>query len=250
MRRGWAGGSLEAPQPKEATMKVRELMTRDVLTIGPEAPLKDVAKLFVTRRISGLPVCDIEGDVIGVISEGDILYKEHDPSEGHRGGPLAWISSGSARYPGYTKSRALAVRAAMTSPAITIAPHEPVSEAARLMARHRVNRLPVVRDGKLVGIITRTDLVRAFTRTDDEIEREIRDDVLEHTLWIARDRLDIAVANGVVTLGGELQTRNEVELLCRLVARVPGVSAVESTVRWTFDDTKRNGRRALERPLG
>ena len=75
-------------------MKVSELMTENVLTIGPEAPIKDVAKVLVTNGISGLPVCDIEGDVLGVISEADILYKEHDPAEGHVGGPLGWIIEG------------------------------------------------------------------------------------------------------------------------------------------------------------
>jgi CBS domain-containing protein len=234
---------------KEAIMKIRELMTRKVLTIGPEAPIKDVAKILVTNRISGLPVCDIEGHVLGVISEGDILYKEYDPTEGHRGGPLAWISSGSSRFPGYTKSRALAARAAMTAPAITIAPHESVSEAARIMAGRGVNRLPVVKDDRLVGIVTRADLVRAFTRTDAELEREIEEDILERTLWIDEGRVDVAVTNGVVTLDGQLETRSDVQVLCRLAARVPGVSSVESTVRWSVDDTTHRGRRALERPL-
>jgi CBS domain-containing protein len=230
-------------------MKVRELMTRRVLSIGPEAPIKDVAKILVQNRISGLPVCDIAGHVLGVISEGDIIYKEHDPTEGSRGGLLAWMSNSTSRYPGYTKSRALAARSAMTAPALTIAPYQSVSEAARLMAKHGVNRLPVVKDDKLVGIITRADLVRAFTRTDSEIEREIDEDVLERTLWIEADRVEVEVADGVVRLHGTLHTRSDVELLCRLVARVPGVSSVESTVRWQIDDTTRRGRRELERPL-
>lgn len=230
-------------------MKVRELMTRRVLTIGPEAPIKDVAKILVQNRISGLPVCDIEGHVLGVISEGDILYKEYDPAEGYGGGPLAWFSSGSARYPGYTKSRALAARSAMTSPAITIAPEQSVSDAARMMSSNGVNRLPVVKDEKLVGIVTRADLVRAFVRTDDEIRREIAEDVLERTLWLDPGTVDVEVENGVVTLDGRLPTLSDVDLLCRLVARVPGVSSVESTGRSDVDDTTRRGRRALERPL-
>ena len=230
-------------------MKVRELMTKRVLTIGPEAPIKDVAKILVENGISGLPVCDIEGHVLGVISEGDILYKEHDPVEGARGGPLAWLSSGSPRYAGYAKSRAMAARAAMTTPAITIAPHQSVSEAARIMASRGVNRLPVVKDEKLVGIVTRADLVRAFVREDAEILREIEDDVLERTLWLDRGRVTVEVEHGVVMLAGTLQTRSDVELLGRLVGRVPGVSSIESSVRWEIDDTTRSGRRALERPL-
>jgi CBS domain-containing protein len=250
MRRERLRGSMDGGRRlKEAVMKVGQLMTRSVLTIGPEAPIKDVAKLMVQHRISGLPVCDVEGHVVGVISEGDILYKEYDPYEGYRGGPLAWLSNGSSTYRGFTKSRALAARAAMTSPAITIAPYQSVSEAARMMSELGVNRLPVVKDGKLVGIITRGDLLRAFTRTDHEIEQEIREDVLERTLWIDTDRVEVEVANGVVRLDGLLHTRSDADVLCRLVARVPGVSSVESTVRWHVDDTTRQGRRELERPL-
>ena len=88
-------------------MRVSELMTEKVLTIGPEAPIKDVAKILIANGISGLPVCDIERRVLGVVSEGDILYKEHDPREGHTGGPLGWIIEGAPDYAGLAKSKAL-----------------------------------------------------------------------------------------------------------------------------------------------
>src|SRR6186997_369491 len=139
-------------------MRVSELMTEKVLTIGPEAPIKDVAKILVANGISGLPVCDIEGRVLGVVSEGDILYKEHDPSEGHAGGPLGWIIDGSPNQAVFVKAKALTARKAMTSPAVTIAPYESAAEAAQIMCERHVNRLPVVKDGVLVGIVTRADL--------------------------------------------------------------------------------------------
>jgi CBS domain-containing protein len=227
-------------------MRVRELMTKNVLSIGPEAPIKDVARILVENRISGLPVCDIEGHVLGVISEGDILYKEYDPAEGRRGRPLAWVATDMGTYSRAMKSRAMEARSAMTAPAITVPPYESISAAARIMAERGVNRLPVVKDEKLVGIITRADLVRAFTRTDDQVEREIKEDILERTLWIDRNVVSVAVKKGVVTLDGVLEKRADAELLARLVARVPGVSSVESTVRWVVDDTTRKYRRALE----
>lgn len=230
-------------------MQVRELMTEKVFTIGPEAPIKDVARILVDNGISGLPVCDIEGRVIGVISEGDILYKEHDPSEGHIGGPLGWIIEGTPNYAGYIKAKALTARKAMTSPAITIAPHESVAQAARIMCEHHVNRLPVVTDEKLVGIVTRADLVRAFTRTDAEIEQELTKDVLDRTMWIDPGKVEIDVRNGVAALSGRLHTRSDVELLNRLAARVPGLVAVESTVVWDVDDATRKGRRSLEQSV-
>ena len=230
-------------------MKVSELMTEKVLTIGPEAPIKDVAKVMVANGISGLPVCDIEGGVLGVISEGDILYKEHDPAEGHIGGPLGWIIEGAPNHEGYTKAKALTARKAMTSPAITIAPWESVSQAARIMCERHVNRLPVVHNEKLVGIVTRADLVRAFTRTDAEVEQELKRDVLERTMWIDPGKVEVNVENGVAALSGRLLNRRDVELLNKLAARVPGVVGVESTVEWDVDETTRKGRRSLERPV-
>jgi len=229
-------------------MRVRDLMTEHVLTIGPEAPIKDVAKILVEHRVSGLPVCDIEGHVLGVVSEGDILYKEHDPTEGHLGGPLGWIVDGSPNFLGAVKAKALTAAKAMTSPAVTIAPYESASEAARLMCERRVNRLPVVKDDKLVGIVTRADLVRAFTRTDEQIKQEIEEEVLERTMWIDAGKVEAIVSRGAVRLDGRLHTRSDVELLERLVARVPGVVSVASSVVWQVDDTTRKGRQALELP--
>jgi CBS domain-containing protein len=231
-------------------MRVRELMTENVITIGPEAPIKEVAKILVENRISGVPVCDIEGKLMGVVSEGDILYKEHDPRERHLGGPLGWIVDGSPNYAAYIKAAALTARKAMTSPAITIAPYESVAQAARIMCEHGVNRLPVVKDDRLVGIVTRSDLVRAFIRTDDEIERELTDGVLDRTMWIDRGRVQVAVEDGSVELTGVLRRRSDVELLTRLAGQVPGVVSVDSTVRWDVDDVSRKGRRTLERQAG
>ena len=228
-------------------MHVQELMTTPVLSIGPEASLKDVAEIFVERGISGLPVCDVENHVVGVISEGDILYKEHDPSTGRKGGPLAWLIDGNT--PAVIKSRALTVREAMTSPALTVTPWSSVSEAARLMSERGINRLPVVRNNELVGIVTRTDLVRAFTRSDGEIERELRDEVLERTLWLERDTVELEVKRGAVKLAGMLQTRSDATLLERMVGRIPGVVSVTSELTWNVDDTRRRERLTTARKV-
>jgi CBS domain-containing protein len=193
-----------------------------------------------------MPVCDIEGHVLGVISEGDILYKEHDPRDSHLGGPLGWIVDGTPDYAGYAKAQALTARKAMTSPAVTIAPWESVADAARIMCERHVNRLPVVKDERLVGIVTRSDLVRAFTRSDEEIEHEVKEDVVERTMWIDSGEVEAIVTSGHATLSGRLHKRSDVDLLNRLVARVPGVTEVDSTVTWDIDDTTRKGRRALE----
>jgi CBS domain-containing protein len=230
-------------------MRVRDLMTTNVLTIGPEASIGDVAAVLTDYRISGLPVCSIEGHVLGVVSEGDILYKEHDPRDRGLGGPLGWLIQGIPSADAYEKAAATTAGEAMSSPAITIAPYESVSAAARLMTEHGVNRLPVVQDEKLVGIVTRADLVRAFSRPDAEVEAEIREEVLARTMWVAAGSVDVHVERGTVTLTGSLDRRSDAELLERLARRVPGVVTVASSVGWRVDDTTRRGRAALERSM-
>lgn len=222
-------------------MKVDQLMQKDVVTVAPDASLKDVAAALMEHRISGMPVCDEEGRVLGVISEGDILYKERGRIA-RPGGPLAWLVDGTP-YADVTKSWAQTAREAMTAPAITIAPGSAAAEAARLMIEKCVNRLVVVdRDGQLVGIHSRADLVRAFTRSDAEIAEEIRDDVLERVLWVEPKTITIAVRNGEVELAGELETSTDAAVLVNLVERIPGVVAVRSNVTHRVDDPSRAGR--------
>ena len=144
-------------------MKVRDLMQSDVRTTSPDESLKDVARTLVENRISGMPVCDAEGKVVGVISEGDILFKERGRPE-QRSAPLGWLLDGGSRTD-LKKATARTVGDAMTAPAVTIRPSSSATAAARLMIEQGVNRLPVVmQDGRVVGIVTRADLVRAFTR--------------------------------------------------------------------------------------
>jgi CBS domain-containing protein len=227
-------------------MKVREIMSTEVLTTGPETPLRDVAAILVENKISGLPVCDAERHVMGVISEADILYKEHDPRQGRPTGPLAWFVEGSPDT-ALAKAHALTAREAMTSPPVTVRPHQSLAEAARIMSERHINRLPVVKNDELVGIVTRADLVRAFARPDRDVEHELRVDVLERTLWLDRDTVDVDVEHGNVKLSGRLPKRSDAVLLENLAARVPGAISVASTLTWDLDDTTRRERRELER---
>jgi CBS-domain-containing membrane protein len=111
---------------EEPNMRVREVMTQDVLSIGPDAPIREVARLLVEHRISGVPVCDTQDTVLGVVSEADILYKEHDPDEGHLRGPLGWIVDGIPDPARTAKAAASTAGEAMTAPAVTIAQYTSV----------------------------------------------------------------------------------------------------------------------------
>lgn len=210
-------------------MKVSDLMSTDVVTTTPAAPLRDVARMLVERRISGMPVCDDAGCLVGVVSEGDILLKERGPTD-NRDGFLRWLlRSPSERE--LEKTRARTAGEAMTSPPVTVMPFESAAAAARRMTELGVKRLPVVTvDGRLVGILTRSDLIRAFVRSDREIDTEIRDDVLRRVLWLTPGVVELNVRDGEVDLAGGLDTEAEAEVLEKLVARVPGVVSVRSAV--------------------
>ena len=201
-------------------MNVAHVMEREVVTVPPTATLKDAAALLVRHRISGLPVCTADGRVVGVISQADIVVKE-----------IGEDASGDGR-----RLRAVSVSDGMTSPAVTIGSSAPVGAAAKLMTARRVNRLPVVDGDRLLGIVTRSDLVRAFARSDAAIDREIREDVLLETLCVSPWSLTVAVHDGVVTLRGRVETKSFAELVARYVRRVPGVVAVQSDLSWSADE--------------
>ncbi len=208
-------------------MKIKDVMTTDVATVAPDTSLKDVAALLGERRVSGVPVVDAGGHVLGVLSEADILFKEC----GERGpqGVLAWLLEPGAP----EKLDASTAAEAMTSPARTIGPERPLAEAAKRMLEEAVNRFPVVDDdGTLIGIVTRADLVRAFVRSDEAIATEIREDVILRTLWIAPEALDIQVDKGVVKLAGHVESKSDADLIEAFARRVPGTVSVESHLSW------------------
>jgi len=221
-------------------MRVRDLMTTNVLAVRSSTQLKDAAALLAEHRISGLPVVDGEGHVLGVLSEGDILYKE----TGAKDKPGLFDRLLSAPPIGLDlKLAARTVGEAMSAPALTIGPRRPVTEAATVMIDEGVNRLPVVDDEeRLIGIITRADLVRAFVRSDAEIHHEIMEDVMRRTLWLEPDTLDVEVTGGEVRLSGEVETRTDAELIPTFVQRVPGVVSVLSKLRWREESGHRPGR--------
>jgi CBS domain-containing protein len=134
---------------------------------------------------------------------------------------------------------------AMTTPAVVVSPITDVSRAARLMLEEGVNRLPVVERTNLVGIVTRADLVRAFHRSDDEIEREIREDVLRRILWLDPSQLQISVDGGEVVIAGSVENRSAAELVDAYVRSVPGVVSAVASLTWAIDDLARRTAHSL-----
>jgi CBS domain-containing protein len=205
-------------------MKVCDLMTSEVTTVTPTMSLRDAAALLVAKGISGVPVLNTADEVVGVLSEADIVVKSG--GDVARSRLLGWLLDSNLDLD--DKIRAESVGDAMTAPPVTISPKRPVHEAARLMVAESVNRLPVVDKHKLVGIVTRADIVRAFTRSDNELADEIRGDILPRTFWLEPGCVSVNVVDGHVTLRGEVETDADQELLPRFVARVPGVISIDA----------------------
>jgi len=217
-------------------MIVRDLMTTDVVVVHPDTPLKDVARSLVDHRISGVPVVDRDGRLAGVLSEADFLVKEASGQEAHRRrSPLRWLFGDREADAERQRIAAITAGEAMTAPAASIAPDRPLSEAARRMTDDRINRLPVVEDGRVVGIISRADIVRAYARTDDDLFDAARDAVR------AVDGLRVvAVADGVVTLAGTVSHRTVASAARGVVAGIDGVVAVDDRdVAWLEEPVNR-----------
>lgn len=216
-------------------MKVRDVMSTSVVSAAPDTPLKEVARLLAENGISGLPVVGEKGHVLGVVSEADFLLREQASVE--RPSPFAWLfESADARRAREDKLHATTAGEAMSAPAIVIGPEREVREAAAVLTRKRINRLPVVEDGKLVGIVSRADLVETFLVPDEELAQRISQEVVRDTMWIDPRRVEVRVSDGVARLDGTVDRRTTATILERLVGQMDGVVGVESELRWELDD--------------
>lgn len=216
-------------------MNVRDVMTAEVISVRTETPLKEVARILAERGISGVPVVDAAQRVLGIVSEADFLLKEQ-AARPHSPSLVAWLFDRAEVQRVEDKVRATTAGQIMTRPAITIAADRTVREAAATMTRSSVNRLPVVDDGRLVGIVTRADLVETFLVPDEELRRRIVRDVLAETMWMSPDEVEVVVRDGVVRLAGTVDRRSTATILARLVGQVEGVVSVDSQLRWELDD--------------
>jgi CBS domain-containing protein len=219
--------TLEASE-KEEVMKVSDVMTEKVFTVTVDTPLKTVATRMLEYGVTGMPVV-IGERVLGVISETDILFKERTAPD--RKGVVDWLVH-YGEDPPVAKLDARTAGEAMTAPAVTIASGRSIADAATMMLDLGIDRLPVVDGGHLVGIVTRTDLVRAFTRGDEEIGREIRRGGMLQRLWVDPEQLDVSVDQGNVVLAGEMDTEDLADSLVSFAQQTPGVVSVESKLTW------------------
>ncbi len=215
-------------------MKVRDLMTTDPITTTPDTPLKEAARLMVRHKVSGLPVVS-GGKVVGIVTEGDFLRQEANRDQPYRFSLLDALFGDEPTAP----PAADTVGQVMTEQVLTVAPEATLSEAARIMSSRRVKRLPVVGPaGELLGVISRADVVNAFTKPDEVIEDEIREDIVRRLLFLDPAVVQVSVKDGVVSLSGVLENRTEAHLLEELTRRIDGVIRVDSEVTFEVDDQR------------
>ncbi|MFC4463676.1 CBS domain-containing protein [Streptomyces xiangluensis] len=221
------------------TSKVGEVMTSEVIGARQETPFKDVAQLLARHRISGLPVVDADDKVLGVISETDLIRRQAAKAERDRGGRFRLPALRRKVRIATAKARAMTAGQLMSTPAITVHPEQPVADAARVMERHHIERLPVVdEEDRLIGIATRRDLLRVFLRTDEEIRQEIIDEVLTRAMCLPPHTVIVSVQNGTATLEGRLERRSDIPLVVQLTWRVDGVVGVMNSLTFRIDDTR------------
>ncbi|MFI8091032.1 CBS domain-containing protein [Streptomyces sp. NPDC086080] len=220
--------------------KVGSVMTTDVVRVEHGAPFKEVVRLLAGHRISGLPVVDEDEQVIGVVSETDLVMRQartRASGEAKRRFRLASLTAGARRRA--AKARARTAGRLMSRPPVTVHADDTIARAARTMTERRVQRLPVIdEEDRLVGIVTRRDLLGVFLRSDADIRAEVVEEVLTRSLWLPPTSVSVSVTEGVVTLDGQVERCSEAEIATAMTRRIDGVVDVVNKLTHRFDDER------------
>ncbi|MBY5851765.1 CBS domain-containing protein [Rhizobium ruizarguesonis] len=216
-------------------MLVQAIMTSPPITVPASCSVAEAAKRMLDNKISGLPVVDANGALVGIVSEGDFLRRSELNTERKRSWLLEWLTSSGKIADEYVRAHGRRVEEVMTVPVSAIAPTASIADAVSLMERQDVKRLPVVADGRLVGIVARSDLLRALSQAlpaaavsagDAQIQAAI-DAELARQSWSRNGFIHCRVANGVAELSGTIFDERE-----RLAAKVAGVTSIKDQLVW------------------
>lgn len=221
-------------------MHAADIMTRNVITVPLSATLQEIAQTLIDHQISAVPVVDAGGHIVGMISEGDLVHRHETATERRRSWWLQLFVDNDTMARDYVKSHSLKAEDIMARRVVSVRESTPLSTVADLLDSENVKRVPVVQDGKPVGIVSRADLVRALlkatrqehapARSDAEIQAELNKR-LEQEPWADSIGLAITVHAGVVELFGFVRTEAQLKGLTVLAETVPGVSRVDNRLR-------------------
>jgi CBS domain-containing protein len=219
-------------------MLVRDVMVAPVVTVGPSATVQEVAKLFLQKKISAVPVLDGKGKLVGIVSEGDLLHRVEAGTERHRSWWLRALVDGDTLASEYVKSHSRKVSDVMTRDVITVSPQTPLHEVAAVMEKNAVKRLPVLENGQLVGIVSRANLLQAVASARQLLDitpsdKAIRDRIiasLKKEAWAHIGLLNVTVSNGIVDLWGLADSEAERKAIRVAAESAPGVGAVHDNL--------------------
>jgi len=212
---------------------VADVMTARVHVASPSTPFKMLVRLIEENRISAVPIVDAQGSPIGIVSESDLLLKENvDPIS-----PLDLLRQRKQR----EKADGVVAADLMTSPVVTVSTDIPIAQAARVMRERNVRRLVVVDTRlRIAGIVSRSDLLKVFLRTDEDLRDEVLHKLLPAVVPTEASGIDVDVESNVITLTGRVDRRTDVEILYRLARDVDGVVNVVNRLSFRWDDVKRH----------
>jgi CBS domain-containing protein len=222
-------------------MKARDVMVSHVITVGPELDVKAVANTLVANGISAVPVVTIDGSVVGIISEGDLMRRAVSSAERKRSWWLETFSSAEQLMAEFVKTHGRKAKDVMTRQVISVDPDTSLQEVANLLEKHGIKRVPVLKDGRLVGIVSRSNLVQALASRGlafvdvteaDEVLRKVIVSNLRKLPWTAAMAMvDVIVDRGVVNLWGVVRNEGEKNAIRVTVEESPGVQAVNDHLR-------------------
>jgi CBS domain-containing protein len=218
-------------------MKASDVMTPTVMTVTPETPVPEIAQLMLERRVSGLAVVDAKGAIVGVVSEGDLIRRPEIETDKRRSWWLRFFTSDEDLARGYVKTHGLHATDIMTQPAETVAPDADLAEVVSVLEAKRIKRVFVEDRGRLAGVITRADLLRALHARealaakavppdDQEIRSRILKAVGEQAAWASGTVLNVQVTGGVAHIWGQTEYESQRKALLLLVEGIPGVKSV------------------------
>ncbi|MFS8116112.1 CBS domain-containing protein [Rhizobium jaguaris] len=221
-------------------MLVRDIMTLAPVTVKATASVEEAASLMLNNRISGLPVVDDDGALVGIVSEGDFLRRGELETQRRRSCLLEFLASRGKLAGEYVHAHGRKVEEVMTSSVTTISPQSPIADAVELMERDDIKRLPVVEDDQLIGIVARSDLLRALLSVmavkqtqiaDAQIEAAIQTELATHS-WSRNGSITVAVKDGVAELSGTIFDERERVAAKVAAENVPGVKSVTDQLTW------------------
>jgi len=218
-------------------MLAKDVMSTVVMTATADMSVRDVARKLLAADVSALPVVDADGRVVGIVSEGDLLHRAETGTERRRSWWLQLIDTPEDNAQEFVKTHARHVGDVMTRDVVTVPEDMPLAEIAMLLEHRRIKRVPVVRDGRMVGIVSRADLLRALASAPDRrvptdgSDRNIREKLLaciDGKSWAPSMRINVVVEKGIVHLWGFVSSDSEAKALCVAAEEIEGVRGVET----------------------